>query len=335
MIRLKKSVLFSTSLLNPIFVFILSIFSCLVVLLIERNLGISWDFHPDATTYINQSHNVIDSIGKLSSVINNAFYYYVNFFNSNIISIISTNILIYSLTNFIIASFYLKNCQIYSKSFHSVLFLLVLFNPYRIHLADHVLKDTIIIALLVFFTISQNRLFKFSHFLLLFLFRIASFIYLVAFIKFKEVFKMNWFNSLFFIVVFFGMIIYSWDRIIFISTVGLGDMSFRDFDKIPNFYDLGFIGSILRAILWPILYLTGAFIFFSPSIMYLPIALGSFLLQLWSIYQLKKLGFVFSIYCAMAIFAFIVSGFNSFIRYSLPLLTILPILVIQRQVIIS
>tara|TARA_B110000003_G_scaffold274078_1_gene313126 strand:- start:5097 stop:6110 length:1014 start_codon:yes stop_codon:yes gene_type:complete len=333
MIRVNKSVLFSTSLLNPIFVFVLSIFSCLLVLFIERNLGISWDFHPDAVFYINNAEAVTNSIGKFTSVINNGFYYVVNFFNSDIKTIIYLNILIYSITNLVLAIFYLNNCQSYSKSFHSLLFLLVLFNPYRLHLADHVLKDSIVIALLVFFAVSQHRPLKLTHFILLFFFRIGSFIYLIAFIRFKEILKTNLPTLIFFTLFILGMVIYSWDRVLEITfdTTASPDMSFREFDLVPNFYELHLLGSILRALLWPFLYMTGTFIFISPSIMYFPIALGAFILQLWCITHFKKLGIYLSIYISMGIFAFIVTGFTSFIRYSMPLFTIIPIIMIQRE----
>ena len=123
-----------------------------------------------------------------------------------------------------------------------------------------------------------------------------------------------------------------WETVYFVSTEGNGNMTFREFDNVPSFYEYGQFGSIARAIVWPFLYLSGFFIFFSPSIMYLPIAVGSFILQFWCVKQYGKLAFYFPIYISMAVFAFIVSGFTSYIRYTLPLITILPILIINKEI---
>ena len=110
-------------------------------------------------------------------------------------------------------------------------------------------------------------------------------------------------------------------------------MTFRDFDKVPNFFELGVLGAIIRAIVWPFLYLTGIFFLLSPTIMYLPIAIGSFSLQFWHFKQYGRPVLCFQVYLAMGILAFMVSGFTSFIRYTLPLLTILPILIIKKNMI--
>ena len=126
-----------------------------------------------------------------------------------------------------------------------------------------------------------------------------------------------------------------WGTIIHVITKTNGDMTFRGFDSVPSFHELGILGSIIRSILWPILYLTGAFIFLSPTIFYFPIAIGSFCLNLWIIKHFKDLRslvpVLLSVYVSMAIFAFIVSGFTSFIRYCLPLIAILPILLINEE----
>jgi hypothetical protein len=67
--------------------------------------------------------------------------------------------------------------------------------------------------------------------------------------------------------------------------------------------------------------------------MYLPIAAASFFLQFWHFKQYGRLALYLQVYLSMSILAFMISGFTSFIRYALPLLTILPILVIKRNII--
>jgi len=115
------------------------------------------------------------------------------------------------------------------------------------------------------------------------------------------------------------------------STENQVDMTFRTFDNVHNFFELGLLGAIIRALIWPFLYLTGLFFIISPSIMYLPLALGSLFLQIWHIKQFGKLAVYFQIYLSMSILAFMVSGFTSFVRYTLPLLTILPLIVMDNK----
>ena len=116
-----------------------------------------------------------------------------------------------------------------------------------------------------------------------------------------------------------------------LSTENQVNMTFRSFDSVPNYFEFGFIGAIIRAIVWPFLYLTGFFIFLSPSILYFAVALGSFLLQIWHIKQFGKLALTFQIYLGMSVLAFMVSGFTSFVRYALPLLTILPLVIMENK----
>jgi hypothetical protein len=110
------------------------------------------------------------------------------------------------------------------------------------------------------------------------------------------------------------------------------DMRFRDFDQVPSFYEFGLLGAFIRAIVWPFLYLTGAFFLLSPSIMYLPIAVGGLFLQLWHFKGYRRPALYFKVYLSMSVIAFLMPGFTSFIRYALPLLTVLPILIIKEKI---
>ena len=86
-------------------VFIFSIFISVFLLLLERAVGISWDFHPDSATYIASSKDVSEALlysGNFSDLLNNGFYFIVNFLNSDIIIITIYNIALFSLTNILI-----------------------------------------------------------------------------------------------------------------------------------------------------------------------------------------------------------------------------------------
>ena len=58
---------------NNFLVFIISILFCVVLKLFEEFVGIGWDYHPDASLYINSSDFIVSQI-KL----NNSFFNYLN-----------------------------------------------------------------------------------------------------------------------------------------------------------------------------------------------------------------------------------------------------------------
>ena len=47
-----------------------------------------------------------------------------------------------------------------------------------------------------------------------------------------------------------------------LNTQNQVDMTFREFDNVPNFFQYGVLGAVFRAIIWPFLFLTGLFILF-------------------------------------------------------------------------
>ena len=340
---------------KPWAMFFISILACVVTLIIERLLGIEWDFHPDSNTYIVTSKEwVVDScptynLRCVSNLKGNLFYLLVDFFHSNIQLVMFFNILIYSITNSAISNFFRNNCKLQSEGYLGLLFLLVIFNPYRTHLSLYVLKDTLIIASLVFLTLNKKNVFSTIFFIFGAFLRNGWIIYFLSFINISNlnniIRKRNQFNkkNLYFISFallllasyFVWFVIHYWHTIVHVTTNTNGNMTFRSFDSVPSFYELGLLGSVIRAFLWPLLYLTGVFIFFSPSIMYLPIAIGSFFIQFWVFNHFKNplrfLPIYLSIFLSMGIFAFIVSGFTSYIRYCLPLMAILPILLINED----
>jgi hypothetical protein len=289
-----------------------------------------------------------DSILKgVSFLKGNLFYFIVDLFDSDIRFLIILNIFIYSITNSVIAIFFKDNCNLESQGFLGLIFLLVIFNPYRAHLSVHVLKDTLIIASLVFITINKSKAASIILFIVGVFLRNGWIIYFFSFIQFKGLLsklkeKSSFHNNKFLLFTVLAVclyliwfIYYFWGTIYHVITMTNGNMTFRDFDSVPSYFELGVLGSVIRSMLWPILYMTGAFIFLSPTIFYFPIAVGSFCLNLWIIKHFKDLRslvpVLLSVYASMAIFAFIVSGFTSFIRYCLPLIAILPILLINED----
>ena len=311
------------SLLNPFLIFALSILACLIVLFIERFSGIRWDFHPDANTYLSVGKSLASKDFNSQMLFGNFFYVLVGFLDSEIWKVLTFNIFFYSLTNAALATFFDKNFNSYN-GFVWFLILLIIFNPYRLHLAVHVLKDTIIIFGLVWF-LTLSKVYSWIFILLSYSASLRTFIYLISFVSNK--------NFIIFATPVIIFIFFQSDGFLTstLNTENQVDMTFRDFDQVPNFFEYGILGAIMRAIIWPFLYLTGLFFFISPTIYYLPIAFGSFCLQLWHLIYYRKLALFLPIYLCMSILAYMVSGFTSFMRYALPLLTLLPIMLVNKN----
>lgn len=313
------------------FIFIFSIILAFLFLQLERFFGIQWNYHPDAETYIYESQSVVIELlenGYLSLF--NNFYYVVAFIlKSNINFLILLNIISFSFTNVIFYSDLTKyyNFKRKPKNNNFWFSLLILFLvPYRIHLAVHVLKDTLIILFLSLFISGGIK--KHIGFLFILLIRVFSFFYFIVLIN-KKYYK----YIIFVVIIIF--IIFSNQIVDYLVDKNDQEMTFREFDKVPTFSDLGITGTFIRAIIWPILVFSGIFIFISPSFSLLPVAIGSFIMQFWCFKYLKKIGFTLGIYFSSAVIALFVNGFTSYIRYTFPLIIILPLLLIKQEKLIK
>ena len=115
-------------------VFFISILFCLILKFIEEYVGISWDYHPDAVLYINESDFIVGEIiynNNFLGYLNNGYYFIVSFFESSILKLISLNILLFSFTNVI----YYNNVKKIKSKYFYIFFLIVILSPYRAHLA--------------------------------------------------------------------------------------------------------------------------------------------------------------------------------------------------------
>lgn len=303
-------------------VFILSLLFSLFILIIERSINIDTGYHPDSLTYLNNSHpQLVTSF--LQNPINHlgSFYYVlVGFFNSKIILLVSLNIFLFSLTNLILFS---KVRDIYRKN--GLLFycsiIIIIFDPYRAHLSVHVLKETFIIFSLALIMLSSSSFLKILGLFMGFMFRISFFIYLP--ILFQNLTKNNNFIIITLLIIIFYL---NYDLI----NMGLShgqevNMSFRIFDSIPNFVDFSYPqGEILRAITWPIIRLTGlAFIFHPIYFLFLFQSFAAIYLIYFS-FRHEKITILFLLIILSGL-AIVTSGYNSYLRWSQPLMTVLPI----------
>jgi len=298
--------------------FFYSIIYSLIILFIERKNNIQIDFHPDVTEYFERADQEM-----LSSFIENPFqflgkFYYVivSYFIDNIEFLIILNILAYSLTNYIL---YLIIKNIFSKRnfLYSIFILIIIFNPYRAHLAVHPLKDTLIILSLVFSFFSSSIVINFIFIFLGFMLRLSFYVYLpIFFVSIKK-------KLFFFIFAFlFSIILFYFSSVMFDAIENTADMTNRSFDNVYNFINFDFpFAQILRGIAWPVIRITGLAVLFHPF--YFLFLLQSVALM-YIIYVNRRYvdyRVVFFILPLIAL-AVVSSGYNSYLRYSEPLITI-------------
>jgi hypothetical protein len=310
-------------------VFFISLLACLVFYALEWMVGIGWDFHPDAVTYTQKylqlSLNMLEQ-GVLSFP-NNMYYLLSYLVDGSVVLLISLNVFAYSLTNVVIAKEFRKFSHFsgWKRNKKIALLLLLLFIPYRLHLAIHVLKDTLIIFgfVLVVFNVNKKSLLILS-FIPTFFLRVISVIYLTVLMP-NKIIKIG-------IPIVAIIFIFKYE---FLTSFLLGqnalEMTFRESDNVPTFQNMGLMGVIIRAVVWPFFNLTGIYALISPSILYFPVAMGSFMIQLWSYIVFKRFAITPMVFCVMALIALIVPGYASYIRYCFPILIITPILMMKSN----
>ena len=92
-------------LLPKAYVFWISITVELIALFLLRSIGIDWDYHIDAVTYVEKSEIIskyLLSENSFLAFLNNGYYFLVYILKSKPIAIISLNIFLYSFTNYLI-----------------------------------------------------------------------------------------------------------------------------------------------------------------------------------------------------------------------------------------
>lgn len=304
-------------------VFFTSIVAALALWAIENIVGIHWDFHPDAITYTTDSFemvgNLLDS-GFFASF-NNYYYFVAAILQQNVILLVTLNVIVYALTNLSIFKYIKRIAEFNNIKFDVKLLLFltcILFMPYRLHLAVHVLKDTLIIFFLIQLLLKNKVNSLVSGFFIAGL-RLFSLLYISVLIK-----KKYFYTGAFLIGI---VVIFSNQQVIeLIESRNEVDMVFREFDTVPNFASYGLLGSLLRAIIWPIFAFSGTYLLLSPSIAFVPIAIGSMAMCIVSYWAYKIPAINVQSLIIFGIIAMLTSGFTTYIRYCFPLLILAPIL---------
>lgn len=304
-------------------IFFISIFFSILILCLERINGIGIDYHPDATTYLDsldESVNLIFFNDPLVYV--GSFYYvFVNFLNGNVNFLIGFNIFLFAVTNSaifnLVRKIYLKKSWLYYFSI-----LIIIFDPYRAHLSIHVLKDTFIIFCLFFLCFSKNFIVNVLTAIQGMFLRFAFFIYVPMLFSLKKITTKNIISI--FIVLFITTYLFIEEIILGISQGQQADMAFRSFDLVPNFMSYDEFGSLIRTIIWPFFRITGTAALFSPVYLLFIIQACALMYLAFVNRSYIKFTHIFLI-LPLAVLAYSTTGYNSYLRYTQPVLTILSV----------
>lgn len=307
---------------SNIHIFILSLAAALVALVFERTLGIEWNFHPDSVTYATASHEIAQNIRNegIGSAINNSYYFLCSLLGQSITIIIAMNMILFAITNLVILRLHIQFTGDKELNKYFLLLLLVL-NPYRMHLATTMLKDTLII-LLALIPLLGLRYWLLSLVAMPF-FRVIGIFYYGVLLP-RALFA---FGVLCAIGIFF---IFNERVVGLILEFNANQMQFREFDSVPSFQNAGLVGVAMRFILWPLLAVTSSFCIFGLSIPFMAVALGVVMFNIYTLSLTGRLIISWKLFLVMGVFAILVTGYGSYIRYVYPLLVMTPLLVVSQ-----
>ena len=304
-------------------IFILSIVASLTTLILERAIGIDWDFHPDSITYATTSHEIAQNIisGGISSALNNSYYFLCSILGQNIEAIIAMNMIFFALANLVILNLHIKFTGDVELHKYTLLLLLIL-NPYRLHLATTMLKDTLIIFLALI-SLMSFRSWILSFLAMPFLRVIGVFYYGVLLPR--AIFVFGVFCAICIFIIFN-------ERVVgLMLEFNANQMQFREFDSVPSFQDSGLAGIAIRYVVWPLLALTAGFSLFGLSVPFLAVALGVVMFNIYTFSLVGRSIFTWKIFLLMGVFAILVTGYGSYIRYVYPFLVMAPLIVVSQS----
>ena len=297
-------------------IFFASLILSLATLFLERMYGIGWDYHPDAITYVTNTDSEVSlAMSSPLRIFNNSYYFVSYLLGSSVALLISLNVIIYSITNCIVFKTLAPKADSAIKIFILIIFI---FTPYRLHLSTVVLKDTILIFFLVVMAVYSSKFFIGAL-----LISARSLFYIPIFLKNKHLFLLIFALT---ILAFALHTTNTYSILDWVYSNAHSNFSFRSYDQVANFKDYGDAGILIRALVWPFLFLTGGFIFFSSSPLFFPLALGQVAVQVLSITLFRKPLFSLGLFVCLFFFAIIISGFTTYFRYVFPMTIILPLI---------
>lgn len=292
---------------------------------VELEAGISKSFHIDSQTYADPEITKELCYRAFEGKVTDFFrggYFCTSYILGPEISIL-INAILYCVTTVILMDTLIRARLSLGTT---LLITVIIFAPYRAHLAIHLLKDSLI-----------------HFFVCLGLFYRGGALWAIPLMLFRGPAALLYFGSLFSIkkimvitaAVLVVLIPMFWASLIAkleILMQGNNNMAvYQDYDTVPTFQDMGLFGDFLRFMLWPGLLITGAFLITSPSIFFIPIAiigLPSVILIILSNKSSRLLSQLIKMYFSIGVIAYIMPGYTSFIRYSYPFISIVLVAII-------
>lgn len=332
---------------NYIHVFIISLTACCIFYFLEGLIGIERFYHPDSKHYLSKHHFVVPFIEGIKKnpaeyTLSFGYYYLVKLLNYNYFYIIVTNFIFFSLCNVLIfEKIFKKLISNYNFTKLSLLGLILFFDPFRLHLACHVLKETILIQVFIVLMLSNSKIIKLFFLVLLEFIRKNSLFYLMIFITFSNLKKIINFNkkfklkfsrsykieylkySIFFLSIFFIFISYDFilDKFSYLIKTLHGwhftEMPVRDYDNISNFQNYNFaLGFILKNFSWPFMFLTGTFSLFTSSFLFQVLGFIILSYHLIVYYITKKTFISFGLVLFVILISMYTTSYTPMFRYS-------------------
>ena len=274
--------------LNSFQIFILSFLICSIFYLAEGMLGVDRFYHPDSKYYLKNMYNVKfqQFLSNPTILVHKGFHIVTNSLNNNYYLIILVNFILYSLTNVLIyQKIFKKYFNIYSNIKLIFLFYLLFLDPYRLHLASHILKETFLIFIIIVIVTLNLKIIKLIFILLLEVFRKYSWIYLFIFFTYSNLkkflkLKIFYITSIVLVISFlililidqniYKLIYNEFEKVInFMKMRFDTEMPLRSYDHVTQFRDYGFpAGFILKTVSWTIMLISGFFMLFVSSLMF-------------------------------------------------------------------
>ena len=219
--------------INNYKLFVISIIICVLFFYFERLIGISQFYHPDSLYYLKRHEMIQGYVNNPETILFTGYHYLARILNYNYLNLIIFNFVIFGLTNLLVYNLILKNKSLsLNKLQIFILYTILFFDPYRLHFAGHILKETILIFLILSFLYFKNFFMKII-FLSLSLFIKKNIIFYYIIFYFDNLIKSLLRVRKKIIYIYFGTLLTS---LIFLFFYPLGFFGEEDFSIFNYFF---------------------------------------------------------------------------------------------------
>lgn len=336
--------------INQFSIFFYSILICIIFYYCERFLGIDQFYHPDSLYYLTR-HEKLFSFGNPVLFINTGYHYLSRIFDYNYLYLIILNFFIFGLTNVMVFNLVFKNNSIILTKFQILILSIILFfDPFRLHLTGHVLKETTLIFLILSFLYFKNIFIKMAFlFMSIFIKKNIIFYYLIFYLDDLIKKSLNIKKKIYLILISIFLIIFVYlffseldifkDQVFFwgkenkslfnfftnsnlnlmetLENWHYRDMAGKDYDKVPNFQNISFpLALIYKITTWPILIFSGIFLFFTNSFLFKILGFMMIYFNAVIFYITKKTYMNIGLLVLLILLSLYSTTFTSYFRYS-------------------